>query len=265
MTLTADLLAGIPPFGKGLYARDTIERGSWDFVAVQAWRSDRGSQVAAVRAQGAVPWLYGTPERFGPGEWRASLVYIVAECERLGCAGVIVDPENRWTNADGAEAAEFGAACAAAARRVRVGCTSFPEWPGLAAFAGAAGRAVWGSPQIYGRTTGDPAVFRRWLDRWRAAFGPRIAISGAAWQSSERLSTPEGYASYLASLPASAGVIFWDAAGAAPAFILDALDTFRPKDGVRSRAEVLAAHPPFVGALALAVVAAAVLASKGAR
>lgn len=272
MSPSAILLSGVPPFGRGCYVRDDIENVPWDFLAVNAWRADRGSQVAQARARGATPWLYGTPERFTPAAWREGLAYIVREAESLGAVGVIVDPESGWDGgAESAREAEaFGAACADVASRVRIGVTSFPEWGPLDAFARAAGFRVWGSPQIYGRTSGNPAVFDRWLARWRAAFGRRVAISIAAWAADEsRMGTPEGFRAYLDALPASPGVIAWDTAGRAPAYILDALREYRPGGSraveTREIALALASSPTVIAATVAAVLVVAALAMQKGR
>lgn len=263
----AMLAAGVPPFGLGYYAREELEpRPAWRFVAVNAWRSDAAELAREAQARGAAAWLYGTPEHFRPDTFRAGLERL----ERLageipGIAGVIADPEGEWPELSSSRrnelAAELGAGLATLARSTRVGVTSYPSWPGLEALAREAGRGVWGSPQIYGRTANDAETFARWLDAWRAHFGARVIPSIAAWASSEGLATPEGFRAYLARLPRAAGAIAWDVTGRMPAYIVEGLEAYSPGGSELGTAGaallILAQHPPFVLAVVVVVVAIA--------
>jgi len=263
----AMLAAGVPPFGLGYYAREAIEpRPAWRFVAVNAWRSDARELVAQARERGAAAWLYGTPEHFRPDTFRDGL----ARLERLageleGVTGVIADPEGEWPELSSSRraelAAELGAGLGALARSTRVGVTSYPSWPGLEELARAAGRGVWGSPQIYGRTANDAETFARWFDMWRAHFGARCIPSIAGWASSPGLANAEGFRAYLARLPRAAGAIAWDATGRMPSYIADALEAYSPGGSELGTAGaallVLAQHPPFMLAIVVVVVAVA--------
>jgi hypothetical protein len=263
------LARAVPPFGVGIYARDTIETyRRWAFVAVNAWRSDAPSQAAQARELGASVWLYGTPERWGPGrEWREGLVRIRAVAASIpGVEGIIADPETDWPALGQreryAEAAALGAALRETARSMRVGVTSYPAWPGLDALAAACAGDVWASPQIYGRTSQDPRAFEQWFARWTERFGAgRVIPSIAGWASSPALATDEGYRRYLAAIPRAPGVIVWDTAGSGtPEHIRRALATYEPGSAV-DVAHALAVHPPVIVGVLLAVAAVAVLVS----
>lgn len=266
------LLAGLPPFGLGMYGRNTWREGyPLRFVVIAERRTDAPAQVAAARAAGVTPWLYSGPDSWTPSEWRASLARIVEKARTLGCEGIVADPEGGWpdlpTARRNAEALALGQALAGASSTTRVGVTSYPLFPALDALAEGCGRSVWGSPQIYGRTSQDPDAFAAWFDRWRARFGSRCIPSIAGWASSPALSTPAGFRAYLAALPRAPGAIVWDEAGDSPAWIDEALSEYSPGGNAAGTAGLaaltLAQHPPAVALAVVALVIVAVLATKG--
>jgi len=221
---------GLPPTGLGVYVRDALEPAPrWDFVVINAFRSDASEQAAAARALGASVWVYGTPENFQPATWRGGLAVCERVANRIGADGVIVDPEGGWlaTRDHRAQAAALGTALGAVAG-LRVGLTSYPEWRYLELVAATAGSKLWGSPQIYGRTSQSAATFQRWYSRWHAVFGERMAVSIAGWASSPALETEDGFRAYLAALPESPGRIVWDVTGRMPTRVSDALENARP-------------------------------------
>jgi hypothetical protein len=265
VTFAASMLAGLPPFGLGLYARDTIEPLPWAFVAVNAWRSDAAQQVEQARARGAAVWLYGTPEHFQPATWRDGLARLERMSSALPVVGIIADAETEWPSLVGSARAEaataFGLELARLSSSTRVGFTSYPSFPALAELAAAAGRGVWGSPQIYGRTSQDAETFATWFDSWRIHFGARCIPSIAGWAASPSMSSAEGFAAYLSRLPHAPGAIVWDGAGNMPSAIRDGLASFHPggsSAGTASAiARTVAAHPPFiVAAIVVAIVVA---------
>lgn len=264
MNPAALLLAGVPPSGMGLYARETIEAGPWSFVAVNASRADRAAQAAEVHRRGAQLWLYATPEAWRPDTWMASLSAIVTKARELDAVGIIADPESGWR---GTDAAALGRALAETAHDVRVCVTSFPEFPSLVSLAAGCGRMVSASPQIYGRTTQDGEVWARWIGHWRDLFGGRVCLSIAGWPADESMNHAEGYRAYLARLPKVGGAIVWDATGAAPHYISDALADYSPGGslpGTVAAASLSALAAPGVQAsiVILALVFGAIIAGK---
>lgn len=266
-------LAGLPPLGLGVYARDAIEALPWRFVAVNAWRSDARAQAATARGAGAGVWLYGTPERFTPATWRDGIARLERMAAELDVDGVIADAESEWPELSASrraeEAAAFGAELARLARSTRVGFTSYPSFPALAELAAAAGRGVWGSPQIYGRTSSDAEVFSRWFDAWRVHFGSRCIPSIAGWPAGASMHDGPGFRAYLAKLPAAAGAIVWDEAGAMPSYIADALRDFHPGGSAagtaREVALVSSQHPQFLVLAIVVGIVVALVASKVVR
>lgn len=258
------LLAGVPPCGKGLYARDTVEPGRWDFIAIQHSRSDRAAQAAEVHRRGAQLWLYATPEHWQPSTWRETLALIVVRARELNAVGIIANPESRWARED---AGPLGAALAEVALEFRVVVASYPDWHGLADCAAAAGRRVSGSCEVYGRASSDPEVWARWLAAWSDAWGGRVCMSIAGWPAVDTMADSEGFRLYLSRLPKVGGVIVWDASGDAPTYITDALEEYEPggtKVGTFFHAALAALRAPGVqaAALLLAVVAAVAYAGK---
>lgn len=225
MSPTALLLAGVPPSGLGLFARDTVEPGRFAFIAINHHRSDRNAQAAEVRRRGAQLWLYSTPEKWQPDTWRAELDNIRASVRELGAVGFIANPESEWGASD---AGPLGAALGEAANETRVCVVSYPDWHGLARCAAEAGRKVSGCVEIYGRASSDPEVWAQWLAAWDAAFGGRVCIAIAGWPAVDTMASAEGFRQYLSRLPKVGGAIVWDASGNAPTYVTDALADYEP-------------------------------------
>lgn len=262
---------GAPPSGLGLYARDHIEPGAWDFVAVNYTRSDREAQAAEVRRMGAQLWLYATPEHFHPSNWRASLGAMVAEATRLGAAGVIADFEGGWDGPYENEARLAGAALAEAAKTVRVCFTSYYSWRFLDALLSTAGRAISGNLQIYGRTEQDAEVWERWFIGWHERFGGRLSLAVAGWPAHASMNNSAGFRSYLSRLPKVGGAIVWDAAGTMPSYIVDALAEYQPGGSVAgttllaNRARFSAPGPQLTASLGLVITMAIIFAGVRGR
>ena len=249
------LFPSMPPLGRGLYARDTVEPGAWDVVAIDHRRSDRRAQAADARRRGADVFVYSTPEAWRPGEWAATLPRIVAVARELGASGIIADPEGGWEGRADRErgAAELGRALANVSG-VSVGVTSFPSWPGLEGLASEAGGAIWVSPQLYGVTRAPTAaLYESWFRPWADRFGGRAIPSIAGWYARESYRTPSGFAAYLATLPRVGGFLAWDAAGTMPRALREALLAWDPGSTIVARARTV---PPFVVVAILVIVAA---------
>lgn len=209
------------PSGFGVYVRDVPllapEGAAWGHAAINARRRDRMELAAAMRAQSGELWSYTTPEQWTPAGWRAELELVKRAAREMGARGIIANPEPGWAGQERA-ARELGAALAAtAAEGLGVCVTSFPAWGPLAELVGAAGPAVSGQVQIYGRTAMDSAAFGRWLARWESAWGAaRTGIAIAGW-AHENVRTQAQYRAYLAMLPrpSSGSVSLWTAVGGA--------------------------------------------------
>lgn len=219
---------GLPPLGLGRFVGGTIDASPhFAFYVVNAWRSDRDEQAARVRALGAELWLYGGPEHWTPATWRASRERIAGEVRRMGAAGYIADPENGWPQLARAERRReltaLGEAMRDDALSMRVGVSFFPGMPDLATLAGAAGDGVFANVQVYGLHAFTAEAFSGWVERARDAFGPaRVSIAIAGWPARSEMSTPEGYARYLAMVPDAPSNIVWNL-GPLPAHMRDAL------------------------------------------
>lgn len=254
MSPLALLLAGVPPSGLGLYARDTVEPGRFTFIAINHHRSDRNAQAAEVHRRGAQLWLYSTPEKWQPDQWRAELDNILASAREMGAVGIIANPESEWGSAD---AAPLGAALAVAASEIRVCVASYPDWHGLARCAEAAGRKVSGSVEIYGRASSDPEVWARWLASWNAAWGGRVCLSIAGWPAVDTMASADGFRTYLSRLPKVGGAIVWDASGNAPSYVTDALAEYEPGGsaaGTATLAAMAALRAPGIQSAALVAI-----------
>lgn len=275
MSATAIIMGGVPPASLGVYGRAVVLGAPFRWRAVNASRADVATQVAQARAYGGGVWLWSGPESFSPRAWRGTLARILSLCESLGCDGIIVDPESEWpaltTAARASELIAFGAALRDASTRVRVGITSYPMFPGIDVLAREAGSRVWGSPQIYGRTSLNAADFDSWYARWTDIFGAaRVIPSVAGWESVPALGTADGFRAYLASVPRAGGAIVWPPQRELAPHIAAALADYSPGGNpVGTAAAVafsVAARPTFMVA-ALVVAALAVgaffLARKG--
>jgi len=264
MNLTAQILAGDPPAGVGAFLRDEYVPGRWNFVLVNAWRSDALQLVQTARAAGLGVWLYGTPDVFTPALWRASLALMLSRIDTLGADGGIVDAEDGWQGQD-AEARALGQAMHDAAVNYRLGFTSYPAWGPLAAFASTAGESVFGVPQMYGHSLPGPIdapTVRAWWARWQAFFGARLVPAIAGWVANSLQQTQSGYHAYLSYIPSAPGAMVWlEAGGGPPSFIRDELANYQPGGSsvgtLAQSALVFVARP--AGLVTLAVLAVALL------
>lgn len=227
MNIVAEMQMGFPPIGLGVFARDSVPDGPWSHVAINVARGDAAQLAALAKARGKDVWIYMTFEQFTPATWREGLALLVARAASLGATGIIVDAEEGWAGQD-AEAALLGAAMRVAAQDTRVGFTSIPSFGPLAAVARAAGESVFGMPQIYGRTSVDPAAFRAWWARWQSEFGVRLIPAIAGWVSSPALSNAPGFAQYLSILPNAPGAFVWLGEGGIPPHVLAGLQGYNP-------------------------------------
>lgn len=212
MNVTAELLAGVPPFGRGVFGRASLsseDLASVGFCSVNMNRADRAQQAAAWKSAGKQIWVSSGPDDWMPATWRASLERAERVATELGAVGVIADPE--WPDGVGAsaDATALGQALRALSSRTRVGVTSFPLFPFLDELGRACGDRVFGVVQIYGRTIVDGNVFASWFARWQRHFGARMAIAVAGWTSSSLIATPALYSAYLRALPRSMCWMAW--------------------------------------------------------
>lgn len=264
MSLSAQILAGDPPSGLGPFLRDAYVPGPWNYVLINAWRGDASALAATARAAGLGVWLYGTPDHFRPSSWREGLAYLLNRIDSLHADGGIVDAEDGWSGQD-AEATAMGAAMRTASSSARLGFTSIPTWGPLHAFCAAAGESVFGVIQMYGHSLPGPidaGTIRAWWSRWAALFGARLIPAIAGWVANPLQQTAEGYAQYLAMLPAAPGAMVWLEVGVMPSQIVAGLRNYQPGGStigtLAQGALVFIARP--AGLVTLGVVVAAVLA-----
>lgn len=235
--LVALLASGLPPMGRGLFCREDIadaRRIGVSFALVNAERADALEQVAELGGA----WLYSMPDAWRPETWEAGLGELLAVRARglaagLSIHGIVGNGESGWpdlpTAQRDARAAAMGRELRSVAADVRVGFSTYPSWPCRRAFVEAAGDALFYIPQLYGRTSQDPAVIRGWWDDWTTLAGAAHCIPAiAAWPASALHSTPQGYREYLAMLPAASGFAGWDATGSMPDYIVEALREYEP-------------------------------------
>ncbi len=235
--LAALAARGMPPTGRGIYLREDANearRIGASFALVNGARADAAEQARAVGGA----WLYSLVSRWRPETWRDGLAELLAKRRQLRALGIPVhgivgDAEGGWPELSPAErvreVSALGAALAEVAQDMRVGFTTYPNWPGREALVGAAGDAIWYSPQLYGRTSQDPADIRRWYELWTSIAGAQHCIpSIAGWPVSDLHRTPQGFADYLTMLPPAAGFIAFDATGPMPSYIAERLATYEP-------------------------------------
>lgn len=255
--LGALVMSGIPPSGLGYYVRDRVDDAPGSFVAVPVGRTDAPALAEAAHARGLQVWATKYVGNWGPTSWAHSL----DECERFadahGCVGIVPDVEDEWPDLDHAHRlagyTELGGALKAASRRRRVMVTHYPSLPDLDFLAEQCGDACTGNVQIYARTNQDPAAWASWYARAARAWGAeRTSIAIAAWPASSLLTTPEGYARYLANLPRVASAIAWRGNGPMPDYMAQQLRAWSPGgsplataaltvEGVVTRPQVIAA------------------------
>lgn len=239
MNLIALAAGGLPPFGTGVYVRNTVN-GLPDvrFYFVNAERSDRIEQARALQGRGKQVWFWVGPEMSRHDTWERGLARSMESVNAVRGEGILVDPErNRntggWMVSDARDRmARFGEACAAAAADTRVGMTSYYSHPGVREFAAAAGDRVWGTPQLYGHVETNPAEWQRQFEGWQAYFGAtRVIPSISGWVTHPSgqtggQDTPEGYAAYLAACPKASGAIAFLGAGRTPDYVVQQLEAY---------------------------------------
>lgn len=276
---------GMPPVGRGVFARATVPEGPFAFAVVNGAHRDWREQGAAARARGLDVWIFSGPDYWRPENWRAEARRIEERAVALGATGIIIDPENGWAGRDQSvtnaqRRAEFRAmgewARDVSKRRgLRVGVTSFPMMPDIGVMAEAAGGALFGAPQLYDLNEPETdETLRAWFERWRAIFGPRLAICVPAWAAGERHRTEAGMRAYLDTLARVApvpGAIAWPEGIPIPAYILRALASYEPGGSslgtVLRTVEAALLRPValvIIGAVLLLAVALAFATGKGA-
>lgn len=263
------LATGVPPTGRGLFARgDSIISGPWDFVSIVSgarWRE----LAAMAQARGLPHWFFLGPSSWRPESWRDTVPTIVARARATGAQGIIADVENGWPDLDNdtrtRELTALGRKLADVSSETRVMVTSYPGLPGLTTLARACGDRVVGNVQIYGRGSRDAAVFQRWYDRWSAAFGPRLTVSvaGEGWSSVEPtnlwLNEPGAFPRYLASIPRSAGGLVWYEGSDIPAEHKRALASWNPGGDTPLGGAALAAAAFLTGPVGIALLVLALV------
>lgn len=250
MNLEALLLAGMPPVGRGVFARSSVPLGPWRWVAVAA--DNRAQQnVDEARRRGLEVWLYRGADAFQVGNWRATLAEMVRIGRALNVPRLIPDPESMGHDA-GAMAA-LGAELALLANDFRICVTSYPDVAHLDLLLAPLGERVSGLVQIYARTSQSPSDWRVWFNRWVPHFGARLSIVAAAWQAGPSQANETAYQHYLANLPHSAGAGFWYASSP-PAWMLAAISNYEPGGSFVGTyayaARAYAARPVGVGTIA---------------
>jgi hypothetical protein len=241
VNLIALASAGLPPFGLGVYVRNTVEglpnvRSYFVFAA----RADRLEQARALQDRGKQVWFWIGPEAVKHDNWQRGLDRLLESVAAVRGEGILVDPErNRNTggwmvpNARD-EMARFGEACGRAAAETRVGMTSYYAHPGVREFAAAAGDRVWGTPQLYGHVETNPAEWLRQFRGWQSYFGStRVIPSISGWVTHPSgatggQQTAEGYQRYLDNCPKASGAIAFLGAGRTPAHVVRALEAYSP-------------------------------------
>lgn len=265
------VMSGIPPTGLGYYVRDRVDDAPGSFVCVPVGRTDAPAMAEAAHHRGLSVWATKYVGNWGPTRWAHSL----DECERFadayGCVGIVPDVEDEWPELDRAARlqgyAEMGRAFASAATRRRVMVTGYPSLPDVDELARACGMGVTGNVQIYARTNQSPDAWASWYARWAAAWSAeRTTIAIAAWPASPLLTTPEGYARYLAGLPRSVGAIAWRGTGPMPDYMAQQLRAWSPGGSPLATAalavEGIATRPQVIVALLVIVLLMVALAVK---
>lgn len=224
MTISAQVFAGVPPFGLGIYVRSRMPSpGPWRWYAVDPRIGGGALARECMRRGPTFLFVNGPEEYWGPNAWRATLAMLREHARRLGTGlfgpcGILPNPEAGWGSASAAEMQAFGEGLRDAALEHRVGVVTIPSWRGFTRVAAAAGARVWWSPEFYSQSVSEAQV-AGWWSRWRAVVGLRMTPTIAAFRPpndrDQTLSTPEGYDRYLASIPRLApGAIAWPVYGA---------------------------------------------------
>lgn len=223
MNVGALLGAGLPPFGRGVFLSNSVpERGLFQFVVVNGFRTDAETQIVTAKSRGFSVWVFGLPGKWTPANWRASCAQMAALVRRTGIAGFIIDAENEWPSmsrpARQAELVAMGEVIKGLAVDMRIGFCSYPDFPDLEFLYNACGQWCFGSPQLYGQHGESDAVQAQRANRWRRLWGPRIAPCFAAWHLSDRQADAGAYRLYLAGFPHAPAAIAWANPGSTPIY-----------------------------------------------
>lgn len=225
------LLSATPPRGKGIYSRDAYSSeflSGFDFVVLNAANTrDTGRHAEYLAERGVPYWFYVGPRDSRPDSWQSGIFKCQRALQRHGGKGFLLDPEGGWAGGNASMAEAMGAALGAAAGDTRVGFTSYPSWAYTERVFNAAGGQIFGSPQIYGKTSwkNNRGALVSWYNRWVSIFGAgKLVPSVSLWDGSSSnapavITSPALYAQYLSDLPASAGAIAWSDTRGGPAWM----------------------------------------------
>lgn len=235
MNPVAIAMAGIPPHGVGIYARDyhTVQDlQRWDIVVLQGRSVGVQAKVQALKSPLRSVWLYVGVALSQPDTWEENLAILVDRAKAWGCAGVMLDPETGWTGSNASsQAARMGRALKAASAQTRVGFTSYPAWAHLDTVARECKGSVFGSPQNYPLV--EAPTQKAWFGRWQNALGARSCILSVGAYPERELppyiapDTPEKFDAYLASLPKSTGALAWTTSRG-PEWMMTKLRAWKP-------------------------------------
>jgi hypothetical protein len=211
------------PVGKGLYLRGMpaderrfvkmLATVGMTWVVVEGVNSLWLRHHDVLRSAGLQIWVSYFPH---PWPFEEKLDLITRTAQRIGAAGLLLDPERGYTAEHGDRRRALWAA-ARARWEGSIGVTSFPSLP-----AEEFSDADWGSPQAYDRfDSQDMSYVRRSLDRWRA-YGFKTTIPSLATYACgpSNVQDPcgpehvhhkplERFMRYLASVPAAKAACFW--------------------------------------------------------
>lgn len=200
MTIQAQALAGMPPNGLTLFGRGNRPRGPWLGYAMRAEQARAGD------------WIWYGPAASSPANWRRSLNEGVALAQRIGAAGVLMNPEGEGHTRT--TMVTLMAGCADAASTVRVGVSiNGGARSHVEAMARAGRGKVWLAPQLYYDAANNADFWRKVVN----AFGLGRAIpifatgDGLAGPDSEDATgaTAAAYDRYLDSIPVTNGAMLF--------------------------------------------------------
>lgn len=229
MSLGALIGWGAPPVGLGVFARDDLEPGPWRHAAINVFSANRRELAARAHERGQAVWCFGGPGRMAPSNWREAIARIRSSRDELGAIGAVCEYEDAWPWASDDERRAYGRALGELALEMRVCVTYFPEIGGLEVLADACGMGVVGMVQMHGLSSTSPATFARWWARSTRAWGLRLCLAIAGWESSTRLDSADEYRRYLPDLPKCSSAWVWPLGGSSiPRYMLEALSSYEP-------------------------------------
>lgn len=232
--------------GKGLvirnwrsYAKDPIAFADW-YAARFTWAvvviagsetqqrlvNDEPELYPAMRRRGVPVWLLWTLPQ--PSSWRQVLPLVFGRAHAFGAKAVVINPEVEWKDQH-AEAEAFARAASSAARQV--GCklvlASYPAPSGHPTFPwrAFAEHASVGMPLVFDRQSRlDPDYFTRAISEYRALGFRTLVPMGSLVRrfvdpdatDTYAVKTPAELAAYLAILPPTPAVAFWNGGPPAP-------------------------------------------------